>query len=269
MIPSAPYLPTDDPDVVESTELALAGWSDNGQHGGVVAALLGRAIESVPTLAPMEVARLTTELFRLVPIVPLRLVTEVVREGKKIQVVSARAFGPDGTEFARALGLRLRVSELSLPEDANPALHVPTPDDLDPEDMAEWGIGEVEHTLYHRHAVEVREINDGFKLRGPGAMWMRVHAPLVAGETVSPLTRAVVTADFINGLSRLVDTDKVLFMNADLSVHLSRLPRGEWIGVTASSRYQPGGRGIASGELFDIDSVFGRSTQTIFLDPVS
>ncbi|MGA7271212.1 MAG: acyl-CoA thioesterase domain-containing protein, partial [Acidimicrobiia bacterium] len=88
-IPAAPYLPTSRADVVESTPLALAGWYEQGQHGGVVAALLARSVEAVPTLAPMEVARLTVELFRVVPLTTLRTEARVVREGKRIQVVEA------------------------------------------------------------------------------------------------------------------------------------------------------------------------------------
>jgi hypothetical protein len=267
-IPEAPYLPTDRPDVVESTRLAQAGWYPNGQHGGVVSALLGRAIEAVPTLEPMDTARLTVELFRIVPVVPLRLTARIVREGKRIQMVEASAFDLDGTELARAVGLRLRRADLDLPEATlTPSLDLPQPDDIAPPDMGHWGIGGDEQILYHRQAVEVREIDAGFDRLGPGAMWMRVQRPLVAGEPLSQLTRAVVIGDFVNGLSRLADPRRFVFMNADLTVHLHRMPAGDWVGVEARSRYDPVGRGVATGRLFDTRGEIGRSTQTLFLAP--
>jgi hypothetical protein len=40
----------------------------------------------------MQVSRLTVEIFRVIPLVPLRIETEIVREGKKIQTVQARVF---------------------------------------------------------------------------------------------------------------------------------------------------------------------------------
>lgn len=266
-LPPAPYLPTSDPDVVESTPLALAGWYDDGQHGGVVSALLGRAIERVPTLAEMETARLTVELFRIVPIVPLRTETRVVREGKRIQVVEASLFGPDDLELARAVAVRLRRTALSLPQEAlTPPLDVSAPSEIEPEDMGSWGIGEPGRILYHRCAIEVREIGVGFTEPGPGAMWLRVHRPLVDGEPISPLARAVVTGDFVNGLSRLLDPRRHVFMNADLTIHLHRAPDGEWVGVDAASRYAETGRGVAQGRLFDVHGDIGRSTQTLFID---
>ena len=268
-IPEAPYLPTDRPDVVESTPLAQAGWYQDGQHGGVVASLLGRTIESVPTLEPMDVARLTVELFRVVPIVPLRITSRVVREGKRIQMVEASILDPEGTELARAVGLRLRRADLNLPESATtPPIDVPLPGELDSPDMRRWGIGGSDRVLYHRQAVEVREIDAGFAGLGPGAMWMRVDRPLVAGEPVSPLTRAVVTGDFVNGLSRIVDPSEFVFMNADLTIHLHRMPASEWVGVEAVSRLDRVGRGVASGRLFDQTGEIGRSTQTLFVAPL-
>ncbi len=266
-IPPAPYLATDDPAVFESTALASAGWYDEGQHGGVVAALLAHTIEAVPSLTTMGTARVTVELFRVVPIVPLRITTAVVREGKKIQVVAASAFDPAGTELARAVALRLRTTRIALPTEttAQASLH-PPPEALSPPDMARWGIGADGRVLYHRHAIEVREIGAGFQQPGPGAMWLRIHRPLIDEVELTPTTRAIVAGDFVNGLSRLVDARRFVFMNADLTIHLSRPPAGEWVGVEATSTYEPSGRGVATGALFDTRSAVGRATQTLFID---
>lgn len=268
-IPEAPYLPTDRGDVVESTPLARAGWYADGQHGGVVSALLGRAIEAVPTLTQMDVARLTVELFKVVPVVPLRVASRVVREGKRIQVVEASLFDPSGVEMARAVAVRLRRTALDLPPEAlRGPLPIPTPDALASPEMTTFGIGRQGELVYHRHAVEVREVDEGFTRVGPGTMWMRVTKPLVAGEELTPLSRAVIVGDFVNGLSRLDDTRRFVFMNADLTIHLQRHPVGEWVGVSAESRWDPGGRGLATGALFDVTAEVGRSTQTLFIDAI-
>lgn len=266
-VPAAPYLPTPDPTVFESTPLAEAGWYDNGQHGAPLGGLIARAIEAVPTLAPMEVARLTVELFRVVPIVPLRVTTRIVREGKKIQVVEASLLDPEGVELARAVGLRLRRADFDYPPSVTTAgLSVPLPEDADPPETDNFALGAPGRMVFHRHSLEVRQIEGGFDRLGPGGMWVRMVKPLVAGEPLTPLVRAVVTSDFVNGVSRMVYPEDFVFMNADLSVHLHRLPEGEWVGVDAVSHYGPG-RGVATGVLFDRNGEVGRSTQSLFMAP--
>ena len=154
------YLAGDTPDVYVSTPLANAGWYDEGQHGGAFAALVvGHVERNVPTLAPMEVSRLTVELFRVVPLVPLRIETEVVREGKRIQNVVARVFGPDEAILSVATVQRLRVADLPMTgEAAPPALELPEPDEVDGVVAAGWGVGAEGKVMFHRHAMEVREI---------------------------------------------------------------------------------------------------------------
>src|SRR5262245_8425707 len=60
-------------------------WDPGAQHGGAPAALLGGLIERAEPGAAMRVARVTLELVRPVPLVPLRADVEVVRPGKRVQ----------------------------------------------------------------------------------------------------------------------------------------------------------------------------------------
>lgn len=264
------YLPTDVANVYESTPLANAGWYDEGQHGGAFAALVaGHVEETVPALSDMQVNRVTIEIFRVVPVVPLRIESEVLREGKRIQTVEARVYGPDGVLLSVATIQRLRKAALPLPADAAPPpLELPGPDETEGEVGAAWGVGEEGKTMFHRQAMEVREIFGGFTEKGPGAVWMRLRKPIVAGRDPTPLQRAVATADFCNGVSRKLSIGEWVFMNPDLSVHLARYPEGEWIALSAESGYENLGRGIATGTLWDRDGWVGRSTQSLYLDLV-
>jgi len=266
-VPDAPYLPTEDPRVVESTPLARAGWYDDGQHGGVVAALLVRAVEAVPTLAPMEVSRITVELFRKVPTVPLRTETRILREGRRIQVVGVSA-SADGVELARGTVLRLRATDLDLPPSALPDEPTPPPPStVSAPDRSTWGVGPTDgRVMFHRHAIDIREVEGSFRELGPAAVWIRMTKPLVAGEDPGPVVRAVVAGDFANGISRLLHSSDWVFMNADLTIHLHRLPRGTWIGLRAVTHLDRSGRGIAHARLYDLDGPVGRSTQTLFID---
>ncbi|HWB88608.1 MAG TPA: thioesterase family protein [Acidimicrobiia bacterium] len=262
------YLPGDTPDTYLSTALANAGWYDEGQHGGAFAALVAGHVERhVPTLADMQVSRLTVELFRVVPLVPLRIETEVVREGKRIQNVEARIYDPDELLLSVCTVQRLRIADLPVPEDAlTESSGLPGPEAIDARVGDAWGVGAGGKTMFHRHAMEVREIFGGFGSKGPGAVWMRLTKPIVAGWEITPLQRVVATADFCNGISRALDYDRWVFMNPDLTVHVSRYPEGAWIALSAESSYGNQGRGVATGTLWDETGWVGRSTQTLYLD---
>ncbi|MCQ3804442.1 MAG: thioesterase family protein [bacterium] len=265
-IPPAPYLPTSDSQVVESTPLSQSGWYEDGQHGGLVAGLLARALEAVPTLAPMEVARLTVDIFRVVPTVPLRVSTSILREGKRIQTVRAFLSAGD-TELAQATAMRLRIADRPPPQRAlpPPALLPLQVAEARPVDMKRVGVGVSGRPYFHRDGVEMRQAEGSFDHPGPGAVWIRMIVPLVAGEEPTPLQRAVITADHGNGVSSVLPTSWV-FMNADLNVHLLHMPVGEWLGLRSESWFGSHGRGVAHSQLFDATGAIGRSVQSLFAD---
>ena len=60
------------------------------QHGSAPASLVVWAAEAIPTPVPMHIARVTIDLMRPVPVAPLTLETEVLREGRKIQLCAVR-----------------------------------------------------------------------------------------------------------------------------------------------------------------------------------
>src|SRR5919106_6502886 len=93
------------------TVLTQGPWRHDLQFGGAAAALLTCVVERVPTRAPMQVARITVDLLRPVPVAPLRAPARVVREGKRIQVVEAVLHHED-VEVARCAALRLRIGDL-------------------------------------------------------------------------------------------------------------------------------------------------------------
>jgi hypothetical protein len=89
--------------------------------------------------------------------------------------------------------------------------------------------------------------------------------PLVAGEKISQLGRVLVVADSGNGVSTTLDWRKFLFINVDLTVHLHRLPGGEWVGLDAVTLPQPDGVGLADTALFDEQGPLGRAAQTLLV----
>ncbi len=245
--------------------LTVGPWDPGSQHGGAPSALLTWAIEAVASPDPVQLARLTVELLRPVPLRPLSLFTEVVRPGRKVQLV--RAVLRDGdVEVAAAHGLRLRATALPLPEGtavdeaapAGPETGAPSaPGGLAP-DRSQPG--------FHTTANELRFTEGGFDRPGPATAWIRLLVPVVAGEPVSPAMRVAGAADFGNGLSWVLPPERWLFVNPDLSIHLLRLPEGEWIGMRSTTFPSGDGIGLAETALYDLGGRIGRSAQSLLLD---
>ena len=111
--------------------------------------------------------------------------------------------------------------------------------------------------------MEWRAVSGAFLEPGPAKVWMRQRCPLVEGEEPSPLQRTMVIADVGNGISAVLDWRRHLFINVDLSVHLERMPEGEWVCVDAVTRPRPNGVGSAESELSDGSGRIGRAVQTL------
>ncbi len=118
---------------------------------------------------------------------------------------------------------------------------------------------------FHRTAMEIRFAAGTSYGRGPGRTWFRFARPLVAGETPSPLALVVAAADFGNGVSRILDFERHLFVNTDLTIHLRREPVGEWVMLDARTRVEPTGVGLAASTLYDRTGAIGLSAQSLYV----
>jgi hypothetical protein len=240
--------------------LTAGPWSPDSQHGGPVAALLARAVESISTPAPMQVVRLTVELLRPVPLAPMDIATAVVRMGTRVGFVEASA-STGGTLVATSRALMIRVGAVSVPAPeqwpvtpTDPAAAVPRP--RSPDDPA----------AFHLDAMEMRFARGSWEGGGPAVVWERLAVPVVAGEEPSPLQRAMAAADSGNGISRVVPFAEFVFVNPDLTVALSRPPAGEWIGLDVRTRLDGRGWGQADSLLFDAQGPCGRAVQSLYVE---
>src|SRR5437667_166974 len=114
--------------------------------------------------------------------------------------------------------------------------------------------------------MSLRAARGRFGVPGPGAIWYRVDRPIVEGSPVSQAMRAVVAADFCNGTSAVLDFRQWTFINADLTVSMSRQPVGEWILLDAESWIGRDGAGLAMARLADVKGYFGRTIQSLVIE---
>jgi Thioesterase-like superfamily len=107
---------------------AAGPWDPGMQHGSAPAALVVWAAEAVPTPVPMQIARVTIDLMRPVPVAPLTLETEVLREGRKIQLCAVRLRAGDAIVVGATV-LKIKTQALALPPEVGDlAVEVPGPD---------------------------------------------------------------------------------------------------------------------------------------------
>jgi hypothetical protein len=207
----------------------------------------------------MQIARVTIDLMRPVPVAPLTLKTEVLREGRKIQLCAVRLFAEDVVVVGATI-LKIKTQALNLPSEvADVAAKLPGPDQAREEQPSFSSSPFVT-------GISMRAARGRFGVPGPGALWYRVDRPLVEGSPVSQAMRAVVAAVFCIGTSAVLDFHEWTFINADLPVNFARQPLGAWILLDAESWIGPDGAGIATARLADERGYFGRAVQSLVIE---
>jgi hypothetical protein len=63
----------------------------------------------------------------------------------------------------------------------------------------------------------------------------------------------------------VLDPKKYTFVNADLTVHLSRLPVDEWVCLETVTTPEPSGIGLSTSRLFDRQGPIGVGVQGLLL----
>ena len=238
---------------------AAGPWDPRMQHGSAPAALVVWAAEAIATPVPMQIARVTIDLMRPVPVAPLTFETEVLREGRKIQLCAVRLRAAD-VVVVTATVLKIKTQALTLPPDvADVAVTLPGPD------QAREELPDFSSSPFVK-GISLRAARGRFGVPGPGAIWYRVDRPIVDGSPVSQAMRAIVAADFCNGTSAVLDFRQWTFLNADLTVNFARQPVGEWILLDAESWIGPDGAGLAMARLADAHGYFGRAIQSLVIE---
>jgi Thioesterase-like superfamily len=266
----------DGPDAFVSTPSTIGPWSAQSQHGGPPSALAARLLEACEPDANQRLASVTVDILRPVPIARLTASTRVVRPGRRVTLLET-TLTADDQEVLHARGWRIaRSASPPSPgadpgdEDAAGAPPDPRPPAIPPaappDQPQPTAVGVI--TDGYMSAMEWRYITGGgLDTPGPAAAWVRPTIPLLPGEDMSPMSRALLVADSGNGVSALLDPARFLFLNVDLTVTLHRDPAGEWLLLDAATTIGPAGTGVAVSTLSDTTGPCGRGMQTLLVAP--
>ncbi len=249
-------------DTAFPSDYTAGPWDNRLQHGSAPTSLISWAAERLVPREPMQVMRITVDLLRPVPIAPLQIHAEVVREGRKIQLCAV-TLSHENVVVVRASVLKIRRAQFELPPTAiEEKIELPGPEHGQPAELAP----NVSPTAFIR-GLSLRVVKGAFRKPGPAAIWFRPERPLFADQPITPLQRAAMVADFCNGVSTVVDWETWTFINGDLTVSLARLPVGEWILLDAQTWLGDDGSGIAFAKLGDSRGYFGRAIQSLVIEP--
>jgi hypothetical protein len=257
-VTAAFYLPTSEAGRFVATDHTGGPWDAALQHGGPPAAMLARSAELAPASWPGPVVRMAVEILGPVPVGEVRIASHVARPGRSVELVEAELTA-GGRVAVRARAWRVRRAALDLPD----AVAVPTDSPAMPETETaypdDWPGGFL-------RAMELRFARGSWIEPGPATAWARMRMPLVDGEEPTGLQRLMVLADCGNGVSNALPITQWLFINPDLTVHLSRYPGGEWMCIDAATTADPEGFGVATSTLYDESGRVGHGAQSLFID---
>ncbi|MFN8215391.1 MAG: thioesterase family protein [Solirubrobacterales bacterium] len=243
-----------------ATALTRGPWDPGAQHAGPPAALLGRAIEGLAESERFQIARLTFEILRSVPIGPVAVTSRVLRPGRRVRLVEAE-LRAGGEPLMRAAAWQIEIAAVEVPAEA--LVRTPPPPPPEAGAAGDFFPGAADEG-YHT-AMELSFASGRFMEIGPATAWLRMKVPLLEGEEPSPLQRTLVAADVGNGISAALDFREFVFVNVELTVHLERIPAGEWICVDAVTLPQPTGVATAESVLFDTEGRIGRAAQSLIV----
>ena len=237
------------------TESALSRWGNDSLNGPAVVGLAARCLEREFGAEGFLPTRLTADLFKAARKVPTQVRTRLVRDGRRVRGSECDVV-QDGTIVARATMVQYRMSEpppgqewvstesFSPPDGVQGAVY------LVGSDGAGWGAAGSEHQNVSRKRVYHRTIE------------------VVIDETASPFVRTVVAAEATSLVTNL-GTQGIGYINGDLTVALSRLPIGDYIGVQANSHWTSAGVAVGDATLFDDIGPFGIGMVTAIANPAA
>ncbi len=249
----------------------MGPWGDT-LHGGATSALLAHVVETISP-AGLQPARCTFDLFRPVPRQPLAIEHRVLRAGRRIQVVelTVRAGGEACVHAVVSCSNHTTLGALA-PTAPCP---LPAPDALSEFALAERLGARAPVDADPRRGLHTRlrvRVVEGVVGEGSGSGWLHLPLDLAPGVPLSPFAHLAALADFSNGIAqRRLQTDggMIGFINADISLHLLRMPAPGPLGIIAASTVDSSGRALVQAAFHDRAGLVAQVLQTSLAAPAA
>lgn len=242
--------------VYTPTEDARSGWSDHMVNGPAIVGALAQGLESKYGEPAFHPARLTVDLFAPVGRGPLGLGARKVREGRRILVADAELIQLDTeTVVARSTLVQLRRGEQP-PGDLWRADRELKPPELHATDTQKTFPPHLYNSdLSPGHWTEDKGTHQNSSRK---RSW-RQPIDIIDGQPSTPFQKAAVMSEATSLITNW-GSEGIGFINADLTLALSRLPSGVDLGIEADQHMSQNGVGVGAATLFDRQGPFGVGT---------
>lgn len=244
----------------EPSEATIGPWSPDFQHGGPPSALLTYALRTYPSEGRFSIARVTIEILSAVPVKPCEITVEVVRSGKRVELLRGE-YRSEGKTYLIAHAWRL-ISEPGVTGAILDSYEMPSLPEPQPQTFF-TGMGR----FPYGDALEWRFTRGGYDTLGPATVWTRPRIPLIENLEIGGLDALVLMVDSANGISAELDIHKWTFVPVDLTVGIHRQPEGAWFGMDARTVMEDDGIGQTTTVVFDRKGKVGHSMHTLFIRP--
>jgi len=250
------YFVPGDNNTFTPTPAASGHWGESLLSGPAVAGLAARALEHDFGQAGFTPARFTIDLLKPARQTPTRTQTRLIREGRRVRYAECDVIQGDWI-VARATAVQYLTSEAPPGDEwtTEPVFTAPADAGYDGmlvgSDQAGWSaLGAT-----HQNTAPKRAYYRG--------------VDVVVGEKQSPFVRAVVVAEAAANMVINLGTRGIGYINGDLTISMSRLPRSEFIGVQGDSRFAAEGVAVGTATLFDEAGPFGTAMVTSIANPAA
>lgn len=253
------YFIRESADTFRPTEHVSGGWNPQEQHIAPAIGLLTHCIEQdfrSRRSDDLQLTRLSCDILGTIPMEPVEISVSVIRPGRTIELVEARlSHGGRDAVIARAW-LAARYETGNYAGSDFPRL-------LPKEQFEPWAMDNTWPGGFV-HSVQVRPQPES---PGRARFWLNSPIDLLEGESVSNTARVLGLIDVANGVTARAKPTEVLFPNLDLTAHLFRAPRSDWIGLDGHGSFGPDGAGLTHCIMHDEDGPFGTFAQVLTVRP--
>ncbi len=242
-----------------ATEHVSGAWAIDEQHVAPVLGLLAHVVETDRDSRRDDgpvIGRLSYDILGTLPVEEVSTRVRVLRAGRTIELVEARAAHGGRDAVALRAWLMAERDTATLRGTAFPS--IPGPEEMARIDPGQrWPGGFISSVDVRRCRLEP----------GRAAFWVRSQQPLLEGEPVGPLAHFTRLLDIANGMAVRADPHLVHFPNLDLTAHFFAQPAGEWVGFDTTVSFGSAGIGLTSSVLHDSAGPVGTLNQILTIRP--
>lgn len=252
----APYFTDLGDGAFAPTESAAGYWGEGLLSGPAVVGLAASALEERFGAPEFQPARFTVDLLKPARQLPTHVQTRLIRDGRRLRHAECDVIQGDWIVARATLMQYLRSDspgggEWSAPATFTPPAHAAGDVVYVGSDDAGWSPMGEQHQNVSRKRAYYRGLD------------------VVAGRPVSPFVRAAIVAEAATNLVVNLGEAGIGYINGDISVALSRLPVGEFLGVQADTHLSADGVSVGTATLFDDAGPFGTGMVTALANPAA